>query len=461
MLAFFAALRALFARSASRVLVAIPLLLASTAWAQQTLVVALYPWVPDTERFKSAIGAAWQKVQPGVKLEFISDFNVWDGGYDMSKPPDRVDVFVFDAMYFEDYRARQVIVAMTPAEVQNADDFLDYARNAVTVGGSYYAIPQLGCANILFYKKWDVALANATTLGQVQQALNPCTYTSEIPPDQRGLMLDMKGGTTNAALYLDIAHSRSGVYPLPQPAQPDPAVIAFQRTMLTLGSYLNATSDNPGYPRGDWFDRNYGRAFMGFTESMSVMSPSTLSNIAFKVMPLSDTAGKQALFYVDAIGVNSQTLTRGTRNLAVQLANVMAAKDTIVASFAAQGAGNPQYLMSVRNSAFQALSVQYPIYKQMYQLAQSSNPVAFKLDANARAWVKPFGAMVRQQVTANYACGCDRPATRPIQDNRDAPNVCPATCAAYGGWNGQWTNQRPAAQQSSVCGCNTCPIASK
>ena len=430
--------------------------ISSTAWAQ-TLTVALYPYVPRPAQFEAAIRAAWTQVQPSVKLNFINDVKIWDGGYDTDPPP-QADIYVFDAMYFEDYRARGLLVAMAPSEIQNSGDFLPYARDAVIVNGNYYAIPQLGCANILFYNANDAAVAGATTVTQLASALNQCTYTSEIPPDRRGLMVDMDGKTTNATLYLDIGHSVNGTYPLPQPGVPDPAFIADQQLMLRLASYWDATSKNPAdYVRGVWFNQGFGRAYMGFTESMSVMSPGTLATIGFKVMPLSNTTGHQALFYVDAIGVNTTTVGRGTRNLAVQLGNVIAASDTIVASFRSPQSGtNPQYLMSVRTSAFQQLSQSYPIYQRMFQLAQSSNPVAFKLNAAGRSWVQSLGPSIRQSVMKNYSCGCDETSPRPISDNAAAQNICPSVCSAFGGWNGQWTNRPPAP--GSVCGCNVCPI---
>jgi thiamine pyridinylase len=420
----------------------------------QTLQVALYPYVPRIDQFKIAIQQAWQQVQPTVQLTFMEP-KEWDGGYNMD-PPDKADVYVFDVMYFERFREKN-LVPMAPSEIQDAADFLPYARDAVIVDGNYYAIPQLGCANILFYNANDAQLANASTLGQVNAALSQCTYTSEIPPDRRGLMLDMAGRTTNATLYLDIAHSANGQYPLPQPTQPDPSYIANQKTMLNMASFWNITSQNPNaYVRGVWYSQGYGRAFMGFTEAMSAMTPEALSTIGFKVMPLSDTTGNRPLFYVDAVGVNTKTVERGTRNLAVQLANVIAAADTVVASFQAQSGTNPQYLMSTRNSVFQRLGTQYPIYQRMYQLAQNANPIAFKLNKDVRQWVEGTAGTIRNQVRANYVCGCDQTASRTIYSNADAQSVCPATCSGHGGWSGQWTNQPPAP--GSVCGCNACPI---
>lgn len=446
--------------SVRRALLAVAIALASVPFSTlafaQTLTVALYPYVPRIDQFETAIRQAWQQVQPNVALNFIDDLNVWDGGYDKN-PPAQADVYVFDAMYFEQFRANNFLLAMAPNEIENAADFLSYARDAVIVNGNYYAIPQLGCANILFYNVNDAPVANARTLSQLQGALNQCTYTSEIPPDRRGLMLDMAGRTTNATLYLDIAHSVNGIYPLPQPAQPNASYIADQKTMLDISSFWDITSENPNaYIRGVWYSEGYGRAFMGFTETMSNMTPAALSSIGFKVMPLSDTTSNRPLFYVDAVGVNTTTVQRGTRNLAVQLANLIASTDVLVASFQAQSNTNPQYLMSVRNSVFQQLGQRYPIYQRMYNLAQTSNPIAFKLDQNARSWVAATAGTIRSQVRANYICGCDEKATQPIFNNAQAQSICPATCSSHGGWNGQWTNQPPA--QGSVCGCNVCPV---
>ena len=111
--------------------------------------------------------------------------------------------------------------------------------------------------------------------------------------------------------------------------------------------------------------------------------------------------------------------------------------------------------MSVRNSMFQRLGRQYPIYQRMYQLARTIQS-RFKLNQNARAWAQTMGGTIRSEVRANYACGSDHTVSQPIQNNADAQTLCPDACNMYGGWNGQWTNQAPGA--GSVCGCKLCPV---
>lgn len=433
-------------------------LLPVKAGIAETLTVALYPYVPRVDQFKTAITEAWQKVQPSVNLVYVPT-NEWDGGYS-DDPKSTYDVFVFDAMYFEYFRSKGYLASMSPGEIANESDFLSYAIDGVKVSGNYYAIPLLGCANILFFDKANTALKNATTLSDVNSALGQCTYTSEIPPDRRGLMVDMAGTTTNVALYADTAHSLTGTYPLPQPAPSNlnQQAIANMTSIMSMASFRDATAHNvPAYGRAAWYNSGYGTAYVGYTESMSQMSASTLANIDFKVMPLSN-AGNRPLFYADVIGVNAAITNPGRRALAVQLANVMAASDTVVNAYKAETTGgNPQYLMATRTSVFKTLAQTYPLYANMLSLVTDNNPLMFKLDASARTWITSVGSTIKTETRTAYTCGCDFPAAQPIFGNASAPPICNATCLDHGGWNGQWTNQYPAAQDGSVCGCNSCP----
>lgn len=429
------------------------------AEAGTTLVVALYPWVPRMEQFQNAITTAWASVQPNVPLSFLTS-QQWDGGYS-NNPPPNADVYVFDAMFFDYFRSQGWLEPMSAGEINNLNDFVPYAINGVQSGGQYYAIPQLGCANIFFYQQSDAALASATTLSQIQSALSQCTYTSQVPPDRRGLMIDMSGGTTNATLYLDTAHSVTGQYPPPLPwneSQINPVAMNNMRLLLAMASYENGTTDQSvPYEQGMWFSNGWGRAVVGYTESMSVMSAQTLAGIGFKVMPLSDN-DESAMFYADVIGVNTTTRQRGTRNLAVQLANVMASSSTMVASIGPYNGNQPQYLMATRPSVFQTLAQSFPIYNRMYSLITDSNPVMFSISDQSRAWLAAMKSTIQTDARENYPCGCDYQAAHFIPDNSSAPAICSATCASHGGWSGSWTNQYPAAPAgTSACGCNACP----
>ena len=426
------------------------------------LTVGLYPYVPRLEQFKTAIRTEWAKVQPTVSLKFISP-KEWDGGY-KKDPPANADVYVFDAMFFEYFKSKDWLEPMQASEVKGLNDFVKYAIDGVKVGEQYYAIPQLGCANLLFYQKDDTELANSTTLSKINSVLSQCTYTSKIPPDRRGLMLDMAGGTTNAALYLDTAHSLTGKYPFPLPwneSQINTTAMNNMRKLLVMASYENGTASlSDPYERAKWFSNGWGRAFIGYTESMSAMSKEMQQNIGFKVMPLSDD-NNPPVFYADVIAVNTTTQQRGTRYLAVQLANVMAASATMVASIGPDSDNPyPQYLMATRPSVFQTLASSFPLYQNMYNLI-TDNTIMFNVSDQSRQWLDAMKNTISANARQNYPCACDYPTSKRIPNNSAAPPICEATCEDRGGWNGQWTNDPPAAPKGkSVCGCTACPVSS-
>ncbi|WP_080971025.1 thiamine pyridinylase [Burkholderia cepacia] len=427
--------------------------------APRQLTIALYPWVPRVEQFQKAIEKEWKKVQPKVELVFVSADD-WDGGY-TKEPPANADVYVYDAIFFDYFRSRNWLEPLAAKEVQNIDDYVPYAIKGVKVGERYYSLPQLGCANILFYRKSDKELAAAKTLAQVRSALDQCTYTSEVPPDKRGLMIDMSGSVNNSLLYLDAAHSWNGAYPLSLPwslGDLNSDAVGSTRSLLAMASFKNAMTSLSGqYDRAVWFSNGEGRAVIAYSESMSAMSEQARQNIDFKFMPLSDR-GQSQLFYADVIGVNTSTNLRGTRMLAVQLANVVASSSTMLASIGPDASAVPQYLFATRRSVLTTLARSYPLYGKMNALLNAGNPVMFKLDAQARNWFASMNSVIQQQTQSSYVCGCDIETARPIHNYRDAQAICPTVCAAQGGWNRQWTNRQPAASAGkSACGCNACP----
>lgn len=426
--------------------VALALLLVASLAQAQSISLALYPWVPRYDQFVNAIQTRWQQAHPDVPLTIVPIAD-WDGGYG-TDPTSDMDVFVFDATFLNQFKAAGYLSPLSPAEVANANDFLSYAIDGMQDGGNYYAIPLLGCTDVLFYWDNDPTVDAANSLSALWQALNSCTYTSDVPPDRRGLMVKGKAGDNNYR-YVELYYSQYGR--LPASAAPiDSQAVANGRIMLALGSYLNANYESDdSYIYSDWFSRSYGRTMVGYTESMSAMTPAMRANVKFKPMLFSDQSNRP-LFFADVIGINSKTQVRP---LAVELANLLASTDNVVASVEAANGQPPQYLMPTRPSVFQQMSSD-PLYVAIGNMAQTSNPVLYALDGNARAWLAAIKAPVNQDMWASYRCGCDQDAGV-VADYAQAQQVCPGICLAHGGWNGQWTNAIPGHQ--SVCGCNVCP----
>ena len=426
---------------------------ANNAVAAQTLKVALYPWVPRIDQFKQAIEIEWKKVQPEVAISWADE---WDGGYNKD-PEVSYDVYVFDAVYFDYFKSKGWLIGLKESQIENWDDILEYARKGVTEDGQIYAIPQIGCGSILFYHKNDTVLAKATTLNDVTSAIGSCVFYGQHPPSSNiGLMLDLSGGTTNACNYIESVHEKLNQYPVPMPENPqevDKTAISNIQSALASSSFRDAYYEGSNaYIRAEWFNRGNGRAYIGFTESLSELGEEPLQNVAFKPMPWSNnlTGNNSPLFYSDVIGIQPETKSRGTEALAVQLANLMASASVIVQSFGPSDSKGPQYLMPVRTSVFQQLGSQFPIYSKLYQMVSSVSPILFKLDANSKEWLQKMKPTIKNMIMADPGCYTDIEAG-PIWNDEDAQQKCPDVCEEHGGWNGQWKTIIPG--KMSVCGC--------
>ena len=369
------------------------------------LTVALYPYVPRRDQFQAAITAAWNAKHPKITLVF-EDHNFYD-----EDPPTSVDVFVFDAILLDYFQAQGFLAPIQDREVEDLPDFLSYAIKGSRIGQKLYGIPQLGCSDLLFFRKGDEELAKATTLSALVRAVGEDTYTGNQPPPGKGLLVDLSSKTGDACFYVEALENIFGLYtstpPLPPQANSiDPWAIQNVHTLLRMASKEDATysSDAQPYQRGTWFGQGLGRALVGFPETMSAMGDAGRSSVQFKFLPLSDRTGA-SLFYVDIVGINSSTVRNHKRALALELANMMASKKVMLQSIGPSGnVTYPQYLMPVRASVFRDLSRQFPLYRRMHGLVSSATPHLFRLGPTSRKWLTDMKKTIQEEIMQPPVC---------------------------------------------------------
>jgi thiamine pyridinylase len=387
-----------------------------------SLNLALYPYVPRLDQFKQVITAEWARVAPGVQLNYVD----WDC-YSQD-PPSNLDVYVFDGIFLDYFVASGFLSPLKPGEIQNPTDFLPYALNDSKISGVNYAIPQIGCGSILFYRKGDTALQHAATLSQVNAALGQCSIDSIPPPQGSNLIVDLSGSTTDACLYLQTMQDINGKYTqnpvLPPPNQLYPSAVGNLHSLVNTGCVLPSVySSSVPYQGAVWFGQGSGRATIGFTESLSAIGPSR-TNVAFKLMPYADGRGVD-LFYVDLAGINASVVDPTRRSYAVKLANLITSTQVLVSSFGPSPTVNyPQYLMPVRQSVFNDLQKNDQLYRDMYALVIYSDPHMFRIGPNSRAWLKIVKSPLRQQVLSGYMLGGTQPkkqsAVTPVKSRKSA-----------------------------------------
>lgn len=370
----------------------------AVATKQRPLRISLFPYVPDPKLIQETISNRWKQLHPDVPLEFVDESK-----FDSYKqdPPDDLDVFEFDAIGLEYYVRNNFVSPLTQDEVKDSEDILDFAWKGSMVDGRIYAIPRLACTYVLIYRQDDKEVTDAVGLLGLHKVLGDGPkklaegQKEPVPEDGKGLLIDMSGGTDCACLYLDAFADVSGKYTirpkLPSAIELDTGGLNdLQLLARTAGKPQALFAEPYGAPpkRPAWFGAGKGRAFVGYSERLYFISKEVHANLRVRDLPMADQNRVNSLF-VDMLGVN--TNVRGERrSLAVELANLCTAKDTLLDCLLPAGDKPSQYLLPVRLSVLsdKKLLATAPLYVDLAKLLDSStNPRAFRIGAEYRDWL--------------------------------------------------------------------------
>ncbi len=351
------------------------------------LKVALYEYVPDMERFKSAVRAGWEQIEPDIELEFVS----WDC-YD-SAPPEDLDVMVYDAIFFQSFVAAGSLLPIPDTAIDNKADLLGFAVEACTVNGAVYSIPQIICTNLLFYRDGDTAVAGADTVDELYDVIGARVTSDIIPGANEGLLIDMSGGTTKLCMYLDGQIDHSQTYSdfdiLPDPDNWDVGIISRLQMLLQMAGEESAyywPDDNDSYIRAKWLQQGNGRAYIGFTEAMSNMGEFA-DDVSFKLLS-SCEHDNIPLFFGDVVGVNA-SVPADMQESAIKLANLIAAEETMVTAISPDADNQyPQYLLPARAGVYDRMSSDFPIYGELDEIAMDPDNKLFLAGADIYNWLE-------------------------------------------------------------------------
>ncbi|WP_434305001.1 thiamine pyridinylase [Clostridium botulinum] len=356
--------------------------------SKQTLNVALYEYVPDPIRFKKAVETEWNKKEPNIKLNFVD----WDCYSE--DPPKDLDVFVFDAIYLSHFVKEGYLSEIPEKDIKNKEDILPFAMKGCTMKGSAYAIPQIICTNLLFSRKGDSDIQKVNSVYDLNDKLGKNTSEDIIPPNNKGLLIDMSGGTSKACMYLDSLIDTTQEYTefnsLPNLNELNKDAIDSLGLLQSMAGKNQANywpEDNDSYIRAKWFINGKGRAYIGYTEAMSQMKEFA-DDIDFKTISLSKNSNIP-IFYGDVVGINSSITNSYKKEKAIELANIITDKNTMVKAVSPDENNKyPQYLLPARRSVYNNLENKYPIYGRLYKIADNPNNRLFRTGPEIRIWLK-------------------------------------------------------------------------
>lgn len=364
----------------------------------QALRVALFPFVPNQKLIQEVIARRWKERHADIPLEFV------DGAaFDSYKqdPPDDLDVFEFDALGLDYYVRNNFLSSLGREEIQDSEDFLDFAWKGCLIDGRPYAVPRLACTYVLIYRKEDTAVRDAVGLDGLHKVLGegpkklPEGQKEPVPEDIRGLLIDMSGGTDCACLYLDAFADVSGKYSirpkLPSALDLDIAGLNDLKLLGRMAGKPQALFTEPydaPPKRPGWFGAGKGRAFVGYSERLYHTPVQGHDKLAVRDLPMADQNLVNIMF-VDMLGVNAN-LRGDRRKLAVELANLCAAKETVLESLLPHGDKPSQYLLPVRRSVLtdSNLLQKAPLYHDLGRILDpKTNPRTFRIGPEYRDWL--------------------------------------------------------------------------
>ncbi len=364
-----------------------------------TINLALYPYVPRPEQFERVVKNAWQKVHPEVTINFV-DYNCYN-----DDPPDNLDVFAFDCIFLSYFVSKGYLTTIQQYQINRWIDIHNYALSACKNNGQFFAIPYLGCVNVLFYRKNDADLAGASSLNEIYQILGDSTNPdSPQPPQNQGLLIDLTGGTTDSCLYLDAVMEINDKYPrdpiLPPANNLEKQALTNLQTLVKMAGHAQASYDDAGRQRVDWFTQGYGRAMIGVTETLGSFPVDQIDEYSLHVMPLAGLRISQT-FFADGLGINSK-IDPQKLPLALELINLIASHDVVYDSIIADNPGDdPQFLISVRGSVLADLMDVSKRYYDIVSVVLNHVDLPFLIGSASRQWLTDNKSDIRNEILNN------------------------------------------------------------
>ena len=336
--------------------------------ASTTLDVALYNYLPDSARFEQAVRSSWEAEHPDVELNFVA----WSSYTD--DPPQDLDVFVFDSVYLQRFVSKGLLLPLGRDQIQDADDILPFALDACAVDGTTYALPQLLCVDLVYTRPEDEQLAEAGSVHELYDVIGEHTGDSVVQGTGEGLLADLSSRTSRACTYLQALLDEEGAYRqdflLDEARELDSDALQSLLLLKDMGGSpeaLDGDWEGEPCPHARLFAQGTGRAFVGHSEAMCSMG-AYADEVDFHLFSLSGGRDVPVL-YADFVGVNA-SVSSDKRQLAIELANVLASSEVLVAANRPSVEGeNPQYLLPATKSAYERLAQEFDGYKRLERIA--------------------------------------------------------------------------------------------
>ena len=337
-----------------------------------TMNVSLYKVVPDYDSFKKTIADRWKEKHPEVELNF-ENWDCYSG-----EVPEGLDVFVFDTISQDSFAERGFLLALSEKDIQDYNDLIPSFVEGCRVNGTLCVIPQFLCTDLLYTRKKDADLKNVQNIDDLYSVLG-----------DSGLLLEKHSFTSKIGLYLqaliDEKQSYMDQYPPIKEGELSPIATDSLEKMrkMHLTDSEGDLEDESRFYYARKFAEGMGRAYIGYSEAMNEMGESA-SDMDFRLFSMTDSKNIP-VFYVDAAAINAK-ISDKKRALALDLLNIITGTDALTRAIANDS--DPQYLLAARYSIYDALKSDYPIYKDLKNVASVPDAFVFRIKPDGNDYLE-------------------------------------------------------------------------
>ncbi|SDK93322.1 carbohydrate ABC transporter substrate-binding protein, CUT1 family [Sarcina sp. DSM 11001] len=337
-----------------------------------TMNVSLYKVVPDYDSFKKTIADRWKEKHPEVELNF-ENWDCYSG-----EVPEGLDVFVFDTISLDSFAERGFLLALSEKDIQDYNDLIPSFVEGCRVNGTLCVIPQFLCTDLLYTRKKDADLKNVQNIDDLYSVLG-----------DSGLLLEKYSFTSKIGLYLqaliDEKQSYMDQYPPIKEGELSPIATDSLEKMrkMHLTDSEGDLEDESRFYYARKFAEGMGRAYIGYSEAMNEMGESA-SDMDFRLFSMTGDENIP-VFYVDAAAINAK-ISDKKRALALDLLNIITGTDALTRAIANDS--DPQYLLAARYSIYDALKSDYPIYKDLKNVASVPDAFVFRIKPDGNDYLE-------------------------------------------------------------------------
>ena len=246
------------------------------------------------------------------------------------------------------------------------------------VNGTLCVIPQFLCTDLLYTRKKDADLKNVQNIDDLYSVLG-----------DSGLLLEKHSFTSKIGLYLqaliDEKQSYMDQYPPIKEGELSPIATDSLEKMrkMHLTDSEGDLEDESRFYYARKFAEGMGRAYIGYSEAMNEMGESA-SDMDFRLFSMTGDENIP-VFYVDAAAINAK-ISDKKRALALDLLNIITGTDALTRAIANDS--DPQYLLAARYSIYDALKSDYPIYKDLKNVASVPDAFVFRIKPDGNDYLE-------------------------------------------------------------------------